>query len=182
MSYPSDHDQTETSWGRWPGKLGAFALLLVVYLLTLATTITWAHHRADGGDLVTAVVRGSIPHRPESPTYLLLRESSIHMLWGDPVWRLNVMSAVLAAGVAALTAAAANLSRNSQFTIRNLRRSQPRPGSALLVAGPHRGSIRTSGPLYRAAGVPGASGRASMGAGVGLPGLPAGRRRWLLRG
>ena len=91
-------------------KLGAFALLpvilLLIYLLTLAPTITWAHHGADGGDLVTAVARGSIPHPPGSPTYLLIGELFLRLPWGDPAWRLNVMSAVLAAGAATLTAAA----------------------------------------------------------------------------
>jgi len=102
-----------TAWGRELGKLGAFALLpvilLVIYLLTLAPAITWAHHGADGGDLVTAVARGSIPHPPGSPTYLLLGELFLRLPWGDPAWRLNVMSAVLAAGTAALTAATVSL-------------------------------------------------------------------------
>jgi hypothetical protein len=83
-----------------------FAFLLAVYLWTLAPTITWAHHGADGGDLVVAVARGSIPHPPGFPTYLLLGEVFIRLPWGDPAWRLNVMSAVLAAGAAALTTVA----------------------------------------------------------------------------
>jgi hypothetical protein len=78
--------------------------LLAVYGSTLAPTITWAHHGADGGDLVTAVVRGSIPHPPGFPTYVLLGELFIRLPWGNPAWRLNLMSATLAAGAAALTA------------------------------------------------------------------------------
>ena len=78
-------------------------LLLVVYLLTLAPTITWAHHGADGGDLVAAVARGSIPHPPGFPTYLLLGDLFVRLPWGNLAWRLNLMSAVLAAGAAALT-------------------------------------------------------------------------------
>ncbi|MCK4472650.1 MAG: DUF2723 domain-containing protein, partial [Anaerolineae bacterium] len=100
------------------------AALLVVYGATMAPTLTWAHYGADGGDLVTAVARGSIPHPPGSPTYLLLGELFIRLPWGEPAWRLNLMSAVLAAGAAALTAAAIRLLlrsriRNSQFAIRN---------------------------------------------------------------
>ncbi|MDY6878132.1 MAG: DUF2723 domain-containing protein [Chloroflexota bacterium] len=85
------------------------AALLAVYGATLAPTITWAHYGADGGDLVTSVVQGSIPHPPGSPTYLLLGESFIRLPWGDPAWRLNLMSAVLAAGAAGLTVAAIRL-------------------------------------------------------------------------
>jgi len=84
----------------------SLAFLLTIYLLTLAPTITWAHHGADGGDLVTAVARGSIPHPPGFPAYLLLGELFIRLPWGDPAWRLNLMSAVLAAAAACLTAAA----------------------------------------------------------------------------
>jgi hypothetical protein len=90
------------------GKCVALALL-VVYGATMAPTLTWAHYGADGGDLVTAVARGSIPHPPGCPTYLLLGELFLRLPWRDPAWRLNIMSAVLAAGSAALMAAAVKL-------------------------------------------------------------------------
>ena len=53
MSHPSVCGRNGVSWGRQLVKLGAFALPLVVYLLTLAPTIIWAHDGADGGDLIT---------------------------------------------------------------------------------------------------------------------------------
>ncbi|HET90391.1 MAG TPA: DUF2723 domain-containing protein, partial [Chloroflexi bacterium] len=84
----------------------AVILLLLVYLATMAPTITWAHHGADSGDLATAVALGRIPHPPGCPTYLLLGELFIHWPGGEPAWRLNLMSAVMAAGGAALAAAA----------------------------------------------------------------------------
>jgi hypothetical protein len=93
----------------WLSALVVLAALLAVYGLTLAPTITWAHHGADGGDLVTAVVRGRIPHPPGFPTYLLMGELFIRLPWGNPAWRLNVMSATLAAGAAALTTVAVGL-------------------------------------------------------------------------
>ena len=79
--------------------------LLAIYVVGLPPSLTWVHHGADGGDLATAVLRGSIPHPPGSPTYLLLSEFFIRLPWGDPAWRLNLMSAVLAAGAAGLTIA-----------------------------------------------------------------------------
>ncbi len=89
------------------GPAFVFVILLGVYLATMAPTITWAHHGADGGDLVRAVALGSIPHPPGFPTYLVLGEVFIRLplLPGDPAWRMNLMSAVMAAGTAALIAA-----------------------------------------------------------------------------
>lgn len=66
-------------------------------------SLTWAHYGADGGDLVTAVVRGRLPHPPGFPMYLLLGTAFVQLPWDDPAWRLNLMSAVMAAGAATLT-------------------------------------------------------------------------------
>jgi hypothetical protein len=90
-----------------PGVFILTALvLLTVYLLTLPSTLTWAHYGTDGGDLVTAVIRGRLPHPPGFPTYLLLGTLFVQLPWGEPAWRLNLMSAVMAAGATLLTAAA----------------------------------------------------------------------------
>jgi len=90
----------------WVAPFVSGVILLAIYLLTLAPTITWAHHGADGGDLVTAVARGSIPHPPGFPAYLMLGGLFIRLPFGNPAWRLNLMSAVVAAGAVALTATA----------------------------------------------------------------------------
>jgi hypothetical protein len=89
--------------------------LLAVYGVTLAPSLTWSHYGDDGGDLVTAVAQGSIPHPPGFPTYLLLGELFIRIPWGELAWRLNLMSAVCAAGAAGLTATA--IIRNPQSAI-----------------------------------------------------------------
>lgn len=93
---------------RWAGfvAVACFAALLAVYLTTMPPSLTWAHHGADGGDLATAVVRGSIPHPPGFPTYLVLGEAFDRLPWRDPAWRLSLMSAVLAAGAGGLSALA----------------------------------------------------------------------------
>lgn len=87
---------------RWLPVIGA-ALLLIVYLSTMAPSLTWAHYGADGGDLVRAVAKGSIPHPPGFPTYLLLGEIFIRLPLKNSAWRLNLMSAVLAAIAGGLT-------------------------------------------------------------------------------
>lgn len=79
-------------------------MLLGIYALCLPAGLTWAHDGADGGDLATAIMRGSLPHPPGFPTYLLLGKLFVHLPWGEPAWRLNLMSAVLAAGAAGLIA------------------------------------------------------------------------------
>jgi hypothetical protein len=87
--------------------IACVAALLAIYVLTMAPTLTWGHNGADGGDLVLAVAHGSIPHPPGAPTYLLLGDLFIYLPWGDPAWRLNLLSAVMAAGAAGLATAAA---------------------------------------------------------------------------
>ncbi|MGB9889892.1 MAG: protein O-mannosyl-transferase family [Anaerolineae bacterium] len=83
-----------------------FPTLLFIYVLTLPPSLTWTHYGADGGDLVTAVALGRLPHPPGFPTYLLLGSAFVRLPWGDPAWRLNLLSALSAAGAAGLTAAA----------------------------------------------------------------------------
>jgi len=79
-----------------------FALSLVVYVCTVAPTITWRHHGADGGDLITAAAVRGVPHPTGYPTYTLLGRLFLLIPWGDRAFRLNVMSAVFAALACAL--------------------------------------------------------------------------------
>ncbi|MBN1978302.1 MAG: DUF2723 domain-containing protein [Anaerolineae bacterium] len=79
------------------------AAMLIIYGATAPSSLTWSHYGDDGGDLATAVALGSIPHPPGFPTYLLLGTLFIRLPWGEPAWRLNLMSAALAAGAVGLT-------------------------------------------------------------------------------
>ena len=102
----SDLKFTGVGW-HW-AALAALAVPLLVYLLTLAPTITWAHDGADGGDLITAAYTLGVPHPPGYPTYCLLGWLFAHLPLRDVAWRLNLMSAVGAA-LAALGLCAALL-------------------------------------------------------------------------
>jgi hypothetical protein len=82
---------------RYLAALAVLAVPLLVYLLTLAPTITWAHDGADGGDLITAAYTLGVPHPPGYPTYCLLGWLFAHLPLRDVAWRLNLMSAVGAA-------------------------------------------------------------------------------------
>ncbi|MGC8878576.1 MAG: protein O-mannosyl-transferase family, partial [Anaerolineae bacterium] len=61
----------------------ATLLAFIVYLITLAPSITWCNDGADGGDLITATVTGGVPHPSGYPTYLLLGSLFVHLPLGD---------------------------------------------------------------------------------------------------
>lgn len=90
-----------TGAGAIGAALAALALPMLVYLLTMAPTITWAHDGADGGDLITAAYTLGVPHPPGYPVYCLLGWLFARLPLRDVAWRLNLMSAV-GAGLAAL--------------------------------------------------------------------------------
>ena len=94
MNCPSRHKEIRECWGRRLGALTALALPLVIYLLTLAPSITWAHDGGDGGDLISAAYTLGVPHPPGYPTYCLLGWLFARLPLRDVAWRLNLMSAV----------------------------------------------------------------------------------------
>ena len=79
----------------------AIALALVVYLRTMAPTITFRHNGTDSGDLVTAAVNLGVPHPTGYPLYTLLAHLFTR-LPGEPARNVNLFSALsgaLAVGV-----------------------------------------------------------------------------------
>jgi len=79
---------------------------LVVYWLTLAPDLTWAHHGIDGGELITAVYTHGLPHPPGYPLYRLFASWFASLPLGTIAYRFNLFSALttaLAAGFVALT-------------------------------------------------------------------------------
>ncbi len=85
----------------WLG-LAVAALLLPVYALTLAPGLTWAHHSADGGDLITAAATGGVAHPSGYPTFLLLARLFQLIPLGTLAVRttwLSALAAALAAGL-----------------------------------------------------------------------------------
>jgi hypothetical protein len=91
----------------WLLFLAAAAPPAVVYGLTLAPSLTWAHSGADGGELLAAAATGGIPHPPGFPAYLLLAGLVLRLPVGDPAGRLNALSAAMAALAAGLVAVTA---------------------------------------------------------------------------
>jgi len=46
--------------------------LLGIYLITLATGLTWANGGSDGGDLIAASITGGVAHPTGHPLYLFV--------------------------------------------------------------------------------------------------------------
>lgn len=84
---------------------------LVVYLLTLAPTVT----AEDSGELISAAWCFGVPHPPGYPLWTMLCGAFVHLLpFGEEAWRANLFSAVgsaAAAGVAFLALRVLSLSR-----------------------------------------------------------------------
>ena len=78
--------------------LSAAAGALAAYLLTLAPGVVWAGAGIDSGDLVAAVAVGGVPHPTGYPTLMLLGLAVRAIPLGDLALRLNVLTALAAAG------------------------------------------------------------------------------------
>ncbi len=72
-------------------------LALVVFLRTLAPTITVQHSGADSGDLVTAAINLGVPHPSGYPLYTLLAHLFAALPWGEPARNVGAISALAGA-------------------------------------------------------------------------------------
>jgi hypothetical protein len=102
-SQPVSAPPSQKPSGKVPlaGSLLSAGLALVVYLRTMAPTITFHHYGADSGDLVTAAINLGVPHPTGYPLYTLLAHLFTR-LPGEPARNVNLFSvlcAVLAVGV-----------------------------------------------------------------------------------
>ena len=78
--------------------LSASAGVLATYLLTLAPGVVWAGAGIDSGDLAAAVAVRGVPHPTGYPTLMLLGLAVRAIPLGDLALRLNVLTALAAAG------------------------------------------------------------------------------------
>lgn len=87
----------------WPALLAGIGAALL-YLGTAAPDLTWAHHGADGGDLLAAALTRGVPHPTGYPTYQLLLAAAIRLFPAAPARVGNLLSALAAALAVALLA------------------------------------------------------------------------------
>lgn len=78
--------------------LSASASVLVAYSLTLAPGVVWSGAGIDSGDFAAAVAVGGVPHPTGYPTLMLLGLAVRAIPLGDLALRLNVLTALAAAG------------------------------------------------------------------------------------
>ena len=71
-----------------------FAIVFTLYLATLAPGISWANSGVDGGDYLSALNTGGIPHPTGYPTYLLLAKVIYLVPFGSLAFRGNLFSAI----------------------------------------------------------------------------------------
>ena len=82
--------------------VAAGLLMLAFYLATMPHGLTWDLGGADGGELATGVYTLGLVHPPGYPTYLLLAQAARLVPVASFAWKLNVFSALCAAGAVVL--------------------------------------------------------------------------------
>jgi hypothetical protein len=86
----------------WLAPLAVFAVLLLLYVATLAPSVMGG----DSGELVSAALTGGVPHPPGYPLFALLARAFAALPLGPtPAWRVNLLSAVSTAAAAGLLCA-----------------------------------------------------------------------------
>jgi hypothetical protein len=76
--------------------------LLWLYTSMLPERLSGADYAGDGGDFMTAILTGGIPHPTGYPTYMILGRLFQLLPFGSPYYRAAVLSAVSAAMAAGL--------------------------------------------------------------------------------
>ncbi len=84
--------------GDFRAAMAAGLLALLVYGYTLAPTVTGE----DSGELIGAAWALGVPHPPGYPVWTLLAHAFTWIPFGSVGWRVNLLSAVCAAGTVSL--------------------------------------------------------------------------------
>jgi hypothetical protein len=71
----------------------AFAVSLITYLMTVQPTVPFW----DCGEFTAAAVQQQVPHPPGAPLFLMLGKMFHLLPFGDPGWRVNLLSVISSA-------------------------------------------------------------------------------------
>ncbi|MEZ4675436.1 MAG: DUF2723 domain-containing protein [Caldilineaceae bacterium] len=107
------YTEAKILWLPYLSMAGAAGFAFLLYFATAAPGLTWAHHGADGGELLAAALTNGVPHPPGYPLYMMLLQGWLWLgavLWpgGDPAWLGSLFSitcAALSSGVTVRVAA-----------------------------------------------------------------------------
>lgn len=101
-----------SAWCDCGGAIVVFAAALVVFVMTLAPTVT----AEDSGELIAAAWTWGVPHPPGYPLWTILCAAFLRLVpFGSVAWQANLLSAVCTAGAAALGFAALRVLRLSRL-------------------------------------------------------------------
>lgn len=99
-------------------SLLAALIAFVVYLLTMARTVTWLHNGADSGDLVTAAFTFGVPHPPGYPLFTILSIPFSRIPFVEPAQGVGILVALAAAAaIFVLSRAGAALIEKPGFSL-----------------------------------------------------------------
>ena len=81
------------------------AVALSIYVRTLCPSVPGG----DSGEMVQVAIELGVAHPPGYPTWTLLAHAFSWLPWGEPAWRINLMSAVADAAASGLLSGAVGL-------------------------------------------------------------------------
>lgn len=79
-------------------SVAAFIITLVVYIMTLAPTVSFI----DSGELAAVCVNLGVAHPTGYPLFTILGNIFSHLPFGEPIYRLNLMCAVISSATVML--------------------------------------------------------------------------------
>jgi hypothetical protein len=114
-------------------------LALLLYTVTCSPTVNFT----DSGELITVAWAGGIAHPPGYPLYTILGTGVVHLPLGNPAWRMNMLSALLAALAVGLFY---GLITDTLAGMPAFQRALARRGKATPSAGPARAGAPGKAP------------------------------------
>ena len=134
-------------------------LAFILYFVTCSPTINFT----DSGELATVAWTGGIAHPPGYPLYTLFGIAFIHLPFGEPAWRMSMISALFGAAAVSLfyalvtdtllrmhvgSGALAQSAGRPRTSATSASKASP-PGKTVRTTSASRGSASATSPRFR---------------------------------